>query len=65
MQADLLIHADWLVPVERPGVLEQHSIAIGDGRITAIAPRAEATDQIQAAETVDLPGHALIPGLIN
>jgi 5-methylthioadenosine/S-adenosylhomocysteine deaminase len=65
VQADLLIHADWLVPVERPGVLEQHSIAIGDGRITAIAPRAEATDQIQAAETVDLPGHALIPGLIN
>ena len=48
MHADLLIHADWLIPVAQPGVLEQHSIAVSDGRISAIAPRAEAIEQIQA-----------------
>ena len=65
MQADLLIHADWVIPVESPGVLEQHSIAVTDGRITAITPRMEAQSQIDARESVTLPGHALIPGLIN
>ncbi len=65
MQADLLIHADWVIPVESPGYLENHSIAIEDGRISAIAPRAEAQSQIDGRETVTLTGHALIPGLIN
>ena len=65
VQADLLIHADWVIPVESPGVLEQHSIAVEDGRITAIAPRVQAQSQIDARETVTLSGHALIPGLIN
>ena len=65
MHADLLIHADWLIPVEQPGVLDHHSIAISDGRIAAIAPRDEARQQIDADTVVDLPGHALIPGLVN
>jgi 5-methylthioadenosine/S-adenosylhomocysteine deaminase len=65
VHADILIHADWVIPVETPGVLEHHSIAIEDGRITAIAARAEAQSQIDARQTIDLPGHALIPGLIN
>jgi 5-methylthioadenosine/S-adenosylhomocysteine deaminase len=65
VHADLLIHADWLIPVAQPGVLEQHSIAVSDGRISAIAPRAEAIEQIQAEESITLQGHALIPGLIN
>ena len=65
MQADLLIHADWVIPVESPGALEHHSVAIEDGRITAIAPYTEAHSQIDAREVVSLPGHALIPGLIN
>ncbi|MCG6967979.1 MAG: TRZ/ATZ family hydrolase [Chromatiaceae bacterium] len=65
MHADLLIHADWVIPVEPAGVLAHHSIAVEDGRITAIATRAEAERQISAREQVHLPGHALIPGLIN
>jgi len=65
VQADLLIHADWIIPVETAGTLEQHSIAIDNGRIAAIAPRSQALDQIDAKESVTLPGHALIPGLIN
>jgi 5-methylthioadenosine/S-adenosylhomocysteine deaminase len=65
VHADLLIHADWLIPVEQPGVLERHSVAVSDGRISAIAPRTEATEQIQADESIGLEGHVLIPGLIN
>ena len=65
MQTDLLIHADWVVPVETPGVLAQHSIAVDAGRIVAVLPRAQAEAEIEAHQTVDLPGHALIPGLVN
>ncbi len=62
---DLLIHAGWVVPVVPEGaVLESHSVAISDGIIRAILPRAEAEGK-QADEIVDLPGHALLPGLVN
>ena len=63
--ADTLIHPDYIVPVIPHGVvLENHSIAITGSRITALLPRAEAKS-INAAEVLDLPGHALLPGLIN
>ncbi|MBK1647862.1 TRZ/ATZ family hydrolase [Rhabdochromatium marinum] len=66
MDAELLIHADWIVPVtDGDPTLAQHSLAIERGRIAAILPRAEAREQIQAQETLTLAGHALIPGLIN
>jgi len=63
---DTIIDARWVIPVEPSGlVLDRHSIAIGDGRILAIAP----TDQLHAscdgASHVVLPSHALIPGLVN
>jgi 5-methylthioadenosine/S-adenosylhomocysteine deaminase len=35
------------------------------GRIAALLPRAEAEAQIEAKRVLDLPGHVLIPGLIN
>ena len=65
MQTDLLIHADWVIPVDRPGALAQHSIAIDGGRISAILTHDEAQQQVTARETITLPGHALMPGLIN
>jgi len=46
-------------------VFENHSIAIDNGRIEAILPTSEAMEQIQGARTVNLPRHALTPGLIN
>ena len=62
---DTLLHPDWIVPVVPRGVvLEKHSLAISDGRISHILPRAKARD-LQAAEVLDLPGQALMPGLIN
>lgn len=66
MEIDSLIHADWIIPVAASDlVLTQHSLAIQDGRILAILPRTEALTQLRAQNTIELPNHALIPGLIN
>ncbi|MBE0625411.1 MAG: TRZ/ATZ family hydrolase [Burkholderiales bacterium] len=63
---DLLIDARWVIPVQPPGrVLEHHSVAVRDGRILAVLPAAEAHAAYLAAERVMLPGHVLIPGLVN
>src|SRR5688572_9204332 len=63
---DSLIHARWIVPIEPAGVvLEAHSLAIQNGRIRDLLPRAEATARYRAAETIELPRHVLMPGLIN
>lgn len=63
---DCVIHPRWLVPVEPAGsVLEKHSLAVHQGRIAGILPRAQADAQWQAREVVNLPGHALMPGLVN
>ena len=66
MQVESLINARWVIPVE-PGhpVLDHHSITIEQGRIHAIVPTNEAREQFVAQRTVDLPRHALVPGLIN
>lgn len=66
MQVETLIHARWVIPVDPAGsILENHSIAIDNGRIAAIVPTADAIEQIRGARTVNLPRHALIPGLVN
>ena len=64
--ADLLIHAEWVIPVIPDGVvLREHAVAIKDRRIIAIIPSTSARNSITATQVVELPGHALIPGLIN
>ncbi|MDG2045869.1 MAG: TRZ/ATZ family hydrolase [Halioglobus sp.] len=64
-RADLLIHPDWIVPVLPHGaVLKNYSIALSEGRISALLPRLKA-EAIDAHETLELPGQALLPGLIN
>lgn len=63
---DTLIHARWIIPVDPDdSVLENHCIAIRDGRIAAILPSDEARSTFQAETTHELEQHALIPGLIN
>lgn len=63
---DTLIDARWIIPVEPIGcVLENHSLAIKDGRILAILPQAEAKRRYHAIEHVHLDQHLLIPGLVN
>lgn len=63
---DALIHARWIIPVEPAGrVLEQHALALRHGRIVALLPYTEARARYAPTETVELPRHALIPGLVN
>ena len=63
---DTLIEARWIVPVEPQHVtLEQHALAISAGRIVDILPQSEARRRYQARETVRLPQHLLLPGLVN
>ncbi|MCG7906095.1 MAG: N-ethylammeline chlorohydrolase [gamma proteobacterium symbiont of Stewartia floridana] len=65
-QVDLLIHAEWIIPVVPENqVLTHHSLAVNGGRIEHILPRSQAESELDALQTVDLPGQALIPGLIN
>jgi 5-methylthioadenosine/S-adenosylhomocysteine deaminase len=63
---ETLVHARWVVPVEPAGrVLEHHSLAIDHGRIAALLPTAEARRSFKGQEEIELPRHALIPGLVN
>lgn len=63
---DLLIEAGHVVPVVPHGaVLEDHAVAVRDGRILALLPVAQARARFAAAETVARPDGALIPGLVN
>lgn len=63
---DLLIEAKWIIPVEPANtVLENHSVAIDQGRIVAILQHPEAIIRFTPKEVKRLPHHILIPGLVN
>lgn len=63
---DTLLSASWVVPVEPSGrVLVDHSIAVRDGRIVALAPESEARERYHGGHEVTLPGQVLLPGLVN
>ena len=63
---DTLIHARWIVPVEPAEiVLDDHALAIRDGRIEAVLPSAQAEERFRATQVVRLPSHVLVPGLVN
>jgi 5-methylthioadenosine/S-adenosylhomocysteine deaminase len=54
------------VPVEPAGaILEDHAVALRDGLIEAVLPRAEAEARFPSYARVPLGEHALIPGLVN
>ena len=63
---DLLIESRWIIPVEPANViLENHAIAIDQGRIVAILQQPAAGLHFSPREVKRLPHHILIPGLIN
>jgi len=63
---DTLIVPRWCVPVTPSGeVLEDHAVAIIDGRIVAVLPDEQALAEYQPSVLVERPDHVLIPGLIN
>src|SRR5688572_27510028 len=62
----LLIEPRWVVPVEPAGaVLENHAVALRDGRIEGLLPCAEAATRFAGYERLTLAEHVLIPGLVN
>ncbi|QSA97624.1 TRZ/ATZ family hydrolase [Methylococcus sp. EFPC2] len=66
MRIDTLIKARWVIPVEPEGlVLEDHALAIHNGRIVDILPTRDAESRYQPDRLEALPHHALIPGLVN
>ncbi len=66
MHAELLIHPQWLLPVDaQDRELRDHAVAVAEGRILAVLPSAQARGSITAERVLELPGHVLIPGLVN
>ncbi len=64
-QADCLIFARWIIPVtENAPVLTEHALAISGNKISAILP-AEQARKLKSKKVLELPEHALMPGLIN
>ncbi|UCH48291.1 MAG: TRZ/ATZ family hydrolase [Betaproteobacteria bacterium] len=65
-EIDLLVEADWLLPVEPADVvLENHAVAIDGGRIVEVLPTNDAAQRFSPRSRKRLDGHVLIPGLIN
>jgi 5-methylthioadenosine/S-adenosylhomocysteine deaminase len=63
---DTLINARWVVPVEPACTpLADHSIALRNGRIHALAPTAEAASRFAPVEIIDRPSHVVLPGFVN
>ncbi len=65
INVDLIIESRWLCPIVPANtLLENHAVVIQAGKIIDICPNHQ-TKQYQAAETIQLTEHVLIPGLIN
>ncbi|HMM58183.1 MAG TPA: TRZ/ATZ family hydrolase [Rudaea sp.] len=63
---DQVLEARWVIPVEPPGaVLEQHAVALAGDTIVDVLPIAASRQKYTNAKHVELPEHALIPGLVN
>lgn len=63
---DQLIHAKWVITCEDNNrILEDHALAIKDGKIVAILPSTQADSTYSATSVTKLPTHAVTPGFIN
>ncbi len=62
---DLRLDPEWIVPVEPSTTLGGHALIADQGRINAIVPVARAERDYRARTQIALPGHVLIPGLVN
>jgi 5-methylthioadenosine/S-adenosylhomocysteine deaminase len=66
MSSTTLIEPRWLIPVEPAAtVLEAHAAIIRDDRILDVLPTTAALARYPDADRIELPDHALIPGLVN
>jgi len=63
---DLTISSRWILPMTSPAeVLENHTLAVRDGRILDVLPTALAADRYAATIEVDRSEHLVLPGLVN
>ena len=63
---DLLVtHATIVTQNDAREVIEDGAVAVAGDRIAAIGPTTELTARYNAADTLDVQGSALFPGLIN
>jgi 5-methylthioadenosine/S-adenosylhomocysteine deaminase len=63
---DTLLEARWVIPVEPHGaVLDNHSVALAGDIIADVLPIEAARTKYTNAKRIELPEHALIPGLVN
>jgi len=61
-----IVEARWVVPAAPSGrVLDHHAVVTGGGRILDVLPAVEARARYPGASRIALPGHVLIPGLVN
>jgi 5-methylthioadenosine/S-adenosylhomocysteine deaminase len=65
-QCDTLIVAGWVLPVDATDQpLENHALAVSDGRIIDLLPAGDAMQAYAPGALIERPGHVLIPGLVN
>jgi 5-methylthioadenosine/S-adenosylhomocysteine deaminase len=65
-RADLVASAARVVTMDAAGrVIERGAVAVRDGRIVAVGPRAEIDRRFRARRRIDRPDALLTPGLIN
>jgi 5-methylthioadenosine/S-adenosylhomocysteine deaminase len=65
-QADLLLHPKAIIPIVPKGqIFFECSVAIKDGRIVALAPRAQIERDWHSAQSQELADQVLMPGLVN
>jgi 5-methylthioadenosine/S-adenosylhomocysteine deaminase len=61
-----LLHPRWIITMDSADrVLQEHSLVMEGDRIQSLLPTADARQQYPSAQQVALPGHALLPGLVN
>jgi 5-methylthioadenosine/S-adenosylhomocysteine deaminase len=65
-QVDTIINAQWILPiVPRGKVYRDCSLVVDQGRIVAIHPTSDLDHTYRGRQTIDLPHHVLMPGLVN
>jgi 5-methylthioadenosine/S-adenosylhomocysteine deaminase len=62
---DQLIHAKWIVTCEDNHLLEDHALAVKDGKIHDILPSTSAKQKYQASTESHYETHTIMPGFIN
>lgn len=64
-KAECVVAASWVVPVQPAGVLRDHAVVIGGGRILELLPVTIARQRHPDLLFEEYPGHVLMPGLVN